>query len=114
MPYGKSTLFDSSCGFVMEPCYDVYFSSTTKTKAPHIGSYGVFYLTDNLLSVSSVDALGSNGNFEGGYLISGSTNDHNGANHWYTGLQGRDSISFLSSITSGTNPNTMPGQQWGF
>ena len=114
MPYGKSTLFDSSCGFVMQPCYDVYFSSTAKTKAPHVGSYGVFYLTDNLFSVSSVDVMGSNGNFEGGYLVSGSTNDHDGANNWYTGLQGRDSISFLSSITSGTNPNTTPGQQWAY
>ena len=111
MPYGKSTMFDSSCGFVTEPSYDVYFSST----AHDTNQYGVFYLTDNLLSVSSADVMGSNGNFEGGYLISGVNNGPNDPNHWNgVGVIGRDQDVFFSSISSGTTPNTAKGQDWAY
>ena len=112
MPYGKSTLFDSSCGFVMDPAYnDVYFSSV----AHDTDQYGVFYLTDNLMSVSSADVMGSNGNFEGGYLISGTTDVYTDPNHWVNGsFVGRDSDVFFSSITSGVNPNTAINADWAY
>jgi len=111
MPYGKSTLFDSSCGFVMDPAYnDVYFSSV----AHDTDQYGVFYLTDNLMSVSSADVMGSNGNFEGGYLISGTAAEHDGANQWSDAMIDRDCDVFFSSITSGVNPNTGKGQDWAY
>lgn len=111
MPYGKSTLFDSSCGFVMDPAYQVYFSSV----AHDTDQYGVFSLTDNLLSVSSADVMGSNGNFEGGYLISGTTDAYTDPNHWINGsFVGRDADVFFSSITSGVNPNTAINANWAY
>jgi len=112
MPYGKSTLFDSSCGFVVDPAYnDVYFSSV----AHDTDQYGVFYLTDNLFSVSSTDVLGSNGNFEGGYLISGNGYAYDDPNQWAAGAYvGPDSHVFLSSITSGVQANTIEGQDWAY